>query len=819
MLRIPYATVSTDARTVGVSKELTYSIPTEMSDQIRIGSPVLVPLQTSTAVAFVTDLIDSPSIDTHLIKPILRPLSDLQLFDGELLKMAYWIANYYHCELPDALRLIIPPGWDQRVQRLLEVNETSVAKAWLQQRRTRAPKQASILETLMENDGPMAERRLQTIIGIPLGSALKSLIGDGLVRRTDKSTLGSQKPLKRRAVLLTETGRHSIEGKNGLSHRQLELLHVIKENSGPSTITLLQEKGFSRSMVETLVKRHILQPIQVTVPRKTEEGAKGFDSRPANLNEEQQLAHDSLVKKLDTNDFGVVVLQGVTASGKTEVYLRAIEHAVAKGKQAICLVPEIALTAQTAGLFKARFGDRVAILHSALSRGARFEQWQRVRDGHADVVVGARSAIFAPCRRLGLVVIDEEQDESYKQDATPRYHARDAALIRARWNKALVILGSATPSIETYYKASLGHYHLITLKKRVDNRPLPDVHVVDMLRSQNNQSPLLSDILLDVLVKNTSKGEQSILFLNRRGFANFLLCKDCGNVEMCINCDVSLTYHQNVQELICHHCNFRKNVPHNCSSCNGAILTFRGSGTEKVETELKKLVTNATSLRMDRDTTSGRGAHARLLTQFRRGDADVLIGTQMVTKGLDFPNVTTVGVLNADASLNFPDFRAAERTFQLITQVAGRAGRGERPGDVYVQTYNQDHYAVQCAIQQNFQDFFNREIQYRRQPTYPPFAYIVNVIATTPEEDAVQQIINTGLEAVRKAIKKEGASVEIVGPAPCLIPRLRGNYRWHFFLRSKSRRVLNNIMKSSLETIGRDKRKHITVDVDPVRLF
>ncbi|MBV9469103.1 MAG: primosomal protein N', partial [Abitibacteriaceae bacterium] len=560
------------------------------------------------------------------------------------------------------------------------------------------------------------------------------------------------------------------------------------------------------------------------------------DTRHIQLTSEQKAAVAAIEESLravsnqrsatntESSSLSTILLQGVTASGKTEVYLNSIEHCLALGRRALVLVPEIALTAQTVEIFQRRFQERVAILHSAMSAGERFDEWRRVRSGRADIIVGARSAIFAPCRDVGLIIIDEEHDHSYKQDAMPRYHARDVALKRAALENAVLVLGTATPSLESYQHALKGDFKHIKMTQRIGTRRLPDVEIVDMTEeAKMGTLPVLSQRLKDALCETVARGEQAIVFLNRRGFATYVQCLGCGHVERCPNCDVTLTYHRRAQMLRCHHCDHAAPVLEECPQCKGWMIGFTGTGTEKVESEVAALLKErglcaATVLRLDRDTTSQKGAHGKILGEFRQGKAQVLIGTQMVTKGLDFPKVTLVGVIAADTALNVPDFRAAERTFQLLAQVAGRAGRGEQPGRVLIQTLCTDHYAIESARSQDYEKFVEQEMELRKLPPYPPFSYVVNIIAQDEDAAVAQKRIQTLALQFQGAIEREGGATELLGPVDCPLSRVKGKYRFHLMLRDRSRPRLHRVL-GVYDRLSRDAREGITIDVDAMTIM
>lgn len=516
-----------------------------------------------------------------------------------------------------------------------------------------------------------------------------------------------------------------------------------------------------------------------------------------------------------------VLVHGVTGSGKTELYLRAIQAVQAEGRQAICLVPEIALTPQMIGRFRSRFGTAVAVLHSALSAGEKYDEWQRIRRGDVSIVVGARSAIFAPFDNVGLIIIDEEHEYSYKQESpAPCYHAREVAEERARLEGALLVLGSATPALESYYQAETGHYRLVALPHRVDIRPMPEVQLVDMreeLRSGNRS--IFSRALQEALDRTVAAGEQAILFLNRRGYNTFIMCRSCGEAITCPNCAVAMTYHLGDNHLACHYCDYRMRVPTVCPTCKGKQIRHMGAGTERVEEELHRLYPHIRVARMDVDTTRRKGSHATILNAFGRHQVDVLVGTQMITKGLDFPEVTLVGVVLADTSLNLPDFRAAERTFQLVTQVAGRAGRGSKPGRVVVQTYQPDHYSLLAAREHDFAAFYRQEIAFRQSLGYPPFANLIHLVISGEDEGRVQGTA----AAIGALLTEHHFAGEVLGPAPAPLPRLRGMHRHHLVLKGPDLSAMVRDARAAFASgHGRwrqGKEIRLTVDVGPVSML
>jgi len=535
------------------------------------------------------------------------------------------------------------------------------------------------------------------------------------------------------------------------------------------------------------------------------------------LTAEQGAVMKSVLHKIDKEDFTAFLLHGITSSGKTEVYLQAIERVLAKGKTTIALVPEIALTPQTVGRFISRFGNLVAVMHSALLGSSRCKEWQRIASGDARIVVGARSAIFSPVKNLGLIIVDEEHETSYKQEDVPRYHARDVAFMRAKLSNCPIIFGSATPSLESYYLAGRKKMELVRLTKRIDERNLPKVKIVDMRMELATRKRLVmfSRVLIEAVQRALNKNEQVIIFLNRRGFSTYVNCKKCGFVLKCRRCDSVLVYHYQTRSMVCHYCNSRMPPPHICPRCKSSYMKYFGIGTEKVESEIARIFPGAKIARMDTDSTSKRGSHDRILGEFKKHNIDILIGTQMIAKGLDFPRVTLVAVVNADVSLNLPDFRASERTFNLLTQVGGRAGRGEAPGEVIVQTYAPEHYAILCASKHDYEKFYREEIKSRKELSFPPFTHIIRLTMRSRNEKKTIEASGDLKKFLENALRDD---IEVVGAAPSPISRVRGYYRWNIFLKAKNRSTMCEALVKALERYRKPHGMLLAIDVDPISM-
>jgi len=548
---------------------------------------------------------------------------------------------------------------------------------------------------------------------------------------------------------------------------------------------------------------------------------------PAHLSGQQQRAVSEIRGSLNRENFCVYLLYGVTGSGKTEVYYQAVEHVLGMGRQAIVLVPEISLAAYMESVFRSRLGDRVGIYHSGLSRGERYDQWLRMARGEVQVVIGARSALFSPLPRPGLIIVDEEHDAAYKQEEGMRYQARDAAVVRAKMEKAVVILGSGTPSVQSFHNGFSGRYRMIVMPERIEKRPLPAASLVDMKEVVDGKEgdSLLSPKLRDAIQGNLQKGNQAILFLNRRGFHRLYLCRFCGQTMRCPNCDVALTYHLEEDNLACHYCGFRCEIQLRCSSCGKEGLKAYGFGTERLEQELCTLFPNARVARMDTDSTRKKGRALRILRGFGERDIDILVGTQMITKGYDFPGVTLVGVIAADLSLAFPDFRGGERTFQLLSQAAGRSGRGEQGGEVIIQTFNPDHYAIRASMQHNFELFFHMESRLRRELGYPPFCHLACVRLSGNSRDrtaqAAEQMVNR-LQGILGGWPKRGQEIQILGPAEAPIAKLKGKNRWQILVKAQRAGLIQHLLANADKLWRKElqaKGVHLVLDVDPYQML
>lgn len=606
----------------------------------------------------------------------------------------------------------------------------------------------------------------------------------------------------------------------GRARRQREAYETLESMGGQAEVAHMERQlGFGRSVLTGLVKRELAEITSEAIERDPFAGLQ-TGPQPPELNADQVRVLEQLVRQATEPDPGVAVLRGVTGSGKTVVYLRLMRSVLDRGRSAILLVPEIALTPQTVERVRSEFGDDVAVLHSGLSDGERRDAWAALRDGRKRVAVGTRSAVFAPLPDLGVIVVDEEHDGSYKQGETPRYHARSVAVVRARMAGALCVLGSATPSLESWELGRRGKWMSLVLPDRATPHPLPEVEVVDLREEQSPPPRILSNRLKSELADRLLKGEQSLLLLNRRGHSTWVSCDECGWVAACESCNVSLTWHRRRGRLVCHHCHYEQPSRETCPECGGATLVFTGVGTEQVERHLGEEFPEARIARMDVDTTGEKWSHRDILDSVRRREVDILLGTQMISKGLDLPGVTLVGVIDADVGLNLPDFRASERTFQLLAQVAGRAGRGSVPGKVYVQTAKPAHFAIQTALRHDFETFAARELDDRAGPGYPPHVRLANLLITGPHETAVADAAEALRAWLESLLERNGnTSTLLLGPAPCPIDRLRGRWRWHLLLKSDDAAILGSVLRHTASNAPIPSGLRLEIDRDPESLL
>jgi len=793
---------------------LTYRLPDSI--QIQLGQRVLVPLATRKAIGIVLRPVArvAPGME---IRDVLRVLDPEPVLTPDLMELGLWVADYYLAPVGEVFRAMLPLRSETRRARLLQITEAGRQKieelgaSLLEE--ARGGEEALFLSTIAARpETPVEALRRKFPAVLP-----RALEEGWVVIQEVERTRGQRKllavrlvgPLPEHPPRLSPVARRILEAleRRGPVDDHRDLLKSTR--AGLQHLRRLNQAG----LIE-------LSDAQPNLPEFV--GAASAVGASATLTSGQAAALEELTKFLESSRFQVVLLHGVTASGKTEIYLRLIAQCLERGRSALMLVPEIALTPAMQAQFVARFGRQVAVLHSGLTETERHEAWWRARRGEAKVVLGTRSAVFAPLVDLGVVIVDEEHDSSYKQMETPRYHGRDVAVVRAQLAGALAVLGSATPSLESYWNAREGKYHLATLEERVGGRSLAAVEIVDMrleFRETHTQVPVSRRLKKEIEAQLRTRA-QTMILLNRRGYSWFLLCRSCGQTQRCVNCSISLTYHRREHRLICHYCGYSAAIPSRCPACGSEYLYYVGEGTEKIEHKFAELFPDAHVARLDRDVARRAGQYHRLLADFRQGKIDILVGTQLIAKGHDFPGVTLVGVVSADIGLALPDFRAAEHTFQLLTQAAGRAGRGDTPGRVLVQTFYPEHYAIRLAAEQNYEGFFSKEMRFRRMMHYPPVSALANVVAQDTKLDVAARVAKQ-IGDFFTAVEGKFPGLKVLGPSPAPLAKVEGRYRIQFLLKSPSRARLNAILHQLVDHCEQQGvfPRSVMIDMDPVSVM
>ena len=785
----------------------TYQIPVKFQDFLQIGMRVVVEFGNGNRKiqGFVTGLTDEYSGE-HQLKSVIDVLDLNPVLSDEAMAMADWLTQRTFAFKIRCLQVMLPNAMRASYRKTLKLTGKNIIPdlATLFDHQNEVEFNPQKLTSSQLNQIEKLRKANQVEIVYHVDDRAKSkLVWAFKAQMTVEELQTAKKTLRKNAA------------------KQKRLLDFLITNHEQEFVQsdVTRKNNFTASDLKTAAQKGWITRYQVEKYRNPYQIGQVQPSTPKKLTAEQAQATNAVDQAIDEKQAATFLLEGVTGSGKTEVYLQIIQHALAQGKSALMLVPEISLTPQIVRQFKARFGDQVALLHSALSDGERYDEWRRIEKGDAQVVVGARSAIFAPIKNLGVIIMDEEHETSYKQEDMPRYHARDVAQWRGQYHHCPVVLGSATPSLESRARAQKGVYQWLRLTKRINGKDLPQVQLVDM-RQAGRYAPTtdISQELATEIQKKLALNEQVVLMLNRRGYSSFLMCRECGEVIKCPNCDISLTYHKDTNSLKCHYCGHEEPVPQVCPNCHSKAVRYFGTGTQRVEKELTELFPTARILRMDVDTTRRKGAHERILDEFGKHHADILLGTQMIAKGLDFPNVTLVGVLNADTSLGLPDFRASERTFQLLTQVSGRAGRAEKEGNVLIQTYNPDHYAIQYAQRQDYEHFFGKEMQVRHQGGYPPYYYTIQITASArTEADAAQKMFQIRGEIVNYLSQ----NAVILGPTPQSIMRINNRYYYQLVIKYKNEPQLENYLQNLLLTSQKEERNglQIVIDRDPMNFI
>lgn len=792
-----YAQVIVDVPTMQTDQPYTYLVPDEWQAVIECGMRVEVPFGEGNRhiQGFVTALPTELEESTLSLKSLIRVIDLAPVVNQELLQLADYMKDVTFSFKINCLQTMLPAAMKAAYQKkfVLLDEDHPVKETYFSQSN-------EIDWDVIEAAGALTLfKRLREQSIVELRYLVKEKVNKKMIRYV-------------KSLVTTDNYFVFKEQLRPNALRQHQLLEQLK-TTPRETVTFYREKELLSTHLKTAEKNGWLSFEEVESYRDPFENHDFPKTLPWQLNTEQQQAVSRILAAEAQGEATTFLLEGITGSGKTEVYLQSIAEILNKGKTAMMLVPEIALTPQMVQRFKSRFGKAVAVLHSGLSQGEKYDEWRKIERGEAQVVVGARSAVFAPLQKIGLIIIDEEHEATYKQEDTPRYHARDLAIWRSQYHHCPVILGSATPSLESRARAQKKRYELLYLTQRAhENAQLPSVTIVDLKEeyAQKNTSTF-SRLLQEKISNRLQQKEQIVLLLNRRGYSSFMMCRDCGYVLPCPNCDISLTLHMDVKKMRCHYCGHQENIPKKCPDCQGEKIRYYGTGTQKVEEELQERFPSARILRMDVDTTRKKGAHEKILKAFEEQEADILLGTQMIAKGLDYPNITLVGVLNADTALNLPDFRSSERTFQLLTQVSGRAGRGAKPGEVIVQTFNPEHHSIVLAQAQDYEAFYQQEMILRHQSGYPPFYFTVKITISHPAEQVVAKKSYQIAEQLKNGLSPES---RILGPTPSGIARIKNRYYYQIILKYKHEVHLHRMLREILETSQSEQRKNLYVSID-----
>ncbi|HEV2904153.1 MAG TPA: primosomal protein N', partial [Pyrinomonadaceae bacterium] len=785
---------------------------------------VVVRLGNKPMTGYIVALLPKLREGTSLIESELKEVEELldvePSLTPEVVELACWVAEYYAAPLGEVMRAALPAGINTSIMQVVAITEKG---------RSVPPAVAGGFQT-----SPIKHRALQILAAegeaeinafcLRMGAAripkwMRELEADGFVERADRTRTTATRAKRQKLIRLINP---NANGEKRITEAQQRAIDTLRsQNNEMPARELIEAAGISPSVIATLKKKGAVEEFEQEIRRDPLALAELPETGELKLTAHQEAAFHAIEVAISNGAFSPFLLHGVTGSGKTEVYIRAMRAALQLGRGAMMLVPEISLTPILSRRLRAHFGDQIAIFHSSLSRGERFDEWSRLRTGEARVVLGTRSAVFAPVNNLGLIIVDEEQDSSYRQEESPFYNARDTAIVRAQKESATVVLGSATPSLESFHNAQTGKYQYLELPDRIGERSLATAELVDMrdVFARHKKPVVFSEELLEAIEQTHFRGEQSIILLNRRGYSSFILCRSCGESIMCPNCEVTLTYHRGDRVLICHYCNHRERAPSHCPTCESKYIYYVGEGTEQVEELLRKRFPQLRIGRIDRDTKSRRREFEQTLLDFEKGKLDMLVGTQMLAKGHDFPNVTFVGVISVDAGLALPDFRAAERTFQLIMQVAGRAGRGDRPGRVLIQTYHPHHYALKHAVAQDYVGFYKEEIRHRRNHQYPPFVALALLLTRHKDANRAYELA----QATKKALVEADSdhTGRVLGPAPAPLARLRAEFRFHVLVKSRSRRQMRAVIDralAALENAGHDLR-HVSLEIDPISMM
>ncbi|KPU28276.1 primosome assembly protein PriA [Caloranaerobacter sp. TR13] len=827
MHKSKYALIIVDNTSTNTDKVFTYIIPEEIINYVEVGKRVLVPFGKGNRLleGLVIDIVDDIDFIPNKLKSIKKVIDDTPIIPKKLIELGLWMRDKYLAQYIEVFKTIIPTGVSNKVIKHIKITE----KCKHIYRESLDEKQKKIIEYLFELK-ECELSKLKTDLHIKnINLHIKVLEEKGLVEVYDKISTGIGKKYEKFVKRVFDKDKiiEIIDSLSKNAIKQIEVIKILKDIEYIKLKELMIMANCSYSTIKSLYSKGLIEILDINVDRSPiKEYIPPY--KKVSLTEHQKLCLDTIINDISKGNINKFLIHGVTGSGKTEVYLQLIEKMLNQDKDSIVLVPEISLTPQTVERFVGRFGDKVAILHSRLSIGERYDEWRKIKEGKVKIVVGARSAVFAPFSNLGLIIIDEEHENSYKSSMNPKYSAIEVAEKRCDLENAALILGSATPSIETYYRTKNGDFKLLEMPTRVNKIKMPSIEIVDMKEElEKGNKSIFSESLFLAIKDNLCNKKQTILFLNRRGFSTFISCRKCGYVVKCSECDISMTYHLDNNVLKCHYCGLSVKPPTTCPECGSRYIKYFGIGTQKVEEYIKKIFPSAKVARMDVDNTTKKGSHERILNDVKNGEVDILIGTQMISKGLDFPNVTLVGIIAADISLNLPDFRASERTFQLVTQVSGRAGRGDVEGRVILQTYQPQHYSILASKEHDYKKFYDMEIKIRKEFKYPPYTNIINIVLVSKEEIKLKELSKEFYVCLINVLKQNFSEIRddlILGPNPAPIYKIRNNYRYQIMIKCRQEeiKIIKKILKDLVVTKKNDreyKNIKISIDINPISVI
>lgn len=812
-----------------------YLVPEEFSDSLLPGMRVIVPFGSGNSLkeGYVLGFADDSEYDR--LKSIKRIVDKKPVLTGSQIALAEWMKQRYFCTYAAAIKCMLPAGMDVKTIKVVKLTAAARASGSADTEASfgpasglkLTPSQKAIISALEANEGLLGMEELKKLSNVKTGfnRHMAELEKHGLLRADEQYSTAVKEKTVRVAELAMSHEEVEADIQNGVIKKiqQIRILEMLLENEYIAVSDLARFASVSTSVIDTLRKNGYIYYRDIEVKRDPMRHRDVEATLPLTPTREQSEALGYARSCMESGCFREILLHGVTGSGKTEVYLQLIQYALEKGRQAIVLVPEISLTPQMTDRFRGRFGNKVAVIHSRLSLGERYDQWRLIRNGEVQVVVGARSAVFAPFEKLGLIIIDEEHENTYKSETTPKYCAAQVAAERCRQDGALLLYGSATPSVETYHRAMEGEIGLIAMRERANALVMPEVRLVDMRRElETGNRTMFSSELSEEIKKNIANGQQTILFLNRRGYSTFVLCRNCGIRLKCKNCSITMTYHSADDRLICHYCGYTVKMPSACPECGSGYIRQFGAGTQKIEEDIKKYFPGCSVIRMDMDTTTGKHSHEEILDAFREKNINILVGTQMIAKGHDFPNVTLVGVLAADSLLGMDDYRASERTFQLLTQVSGRAGRGELPGRVVIQTYNTDDYSIATSCSYDYEAFYRQEADIRKRLRYPPFTNIACLVVSSPFDKLAFAKAKETAALLSSIVDPSNGEELMPGPVRAPAARLRNRYRWRLLIKCDSQDRLAALLTAASDGFWKSKGSSdvdLNMDINPVSMM